>query len=49
MTRRPLRLCAILGATGLGAIACAAAIAGASVWDAARGGRLITLSWSQTP
>lgn len=47
MTHRSLRLCAILGALGLTAILCAAALIGASVWDAARGGRLITLSWSQ--
>ncbi len=49
MTHRSLRFCAILGAIGLAAIAYAAALVGASVWDAARGGRLITLSWSTTP
>ncbi|WP_437871571.1 hypothetical protein ACSD7O_24975 [Methylorubrum extorquens] len=49
MTHRSLRLCAILGAMGIAVTAYALALAGASVWDAARGGRLITLSWSPTP
>jgi hypothetical protein len=44
-----IRLCAILGAAGIAVTAYALALAGASVWDAARGGRLITLSWSPTP
>jgi hypothetical protein len=49
MTRRSLRLCAILGAAGIAGVACALVLAGASVWQAARGGRLITLSSSPTP
>jgi hypothetical protein len=48
MTHRSLRFCAILGSIGLAGTAYALAIAGASVWDAARGG-LITHSWSPTP
>ncbi|MGE7153131.1 hypothetical protein ACQKJ1_05255 [Methylorubrum rhodesianum] len=46
MTHRSLRLCAILGAVGLSAFACATAMVGTSVWDAARGGRLVTMPWS---
>lgn len=46
MTHRSLRLCAILAAAGIAGTTYALALAGASVWDAARGGRLITLSWS---
>lgn len=49
MTHRSLRLCTVLGAVGIAGTVCAATLAGASVWDAARGGRLITLSWSPTP
>lgn len=49
MTCRSLRLCAILGAIGISGTTYALALAGASVWGAARGGRLITLSWSPTP
>ena len=49
MTHCSLRLCAVLGAVGLNAIVCTAALIGASVWDAARGGRLIILSWGPTP
>lgn len=49
MTHRSLRLCAILGTIGIAGTGCALALAGAAVWDAARGGRLITLSWSPTP
>lgn len=49
MTHRSLRLCAILGTVGIAGTAYALALAGASVWGAARGGRLITLSWSPAP
>lgn len=46
MTHRSLRLCAILGAIGLAGTGCALALAASAAWDAARSGRLITLSWS---
>ncbi|CAO4192357.1 hypothetical protein [Methylorubrum extorquens] len=49
MTHRFLRLCAILGAIGITGTVCAVTLAGAAVWGAAHGGRLITLSWSPTP
>ncbi|CAO4142259.1 hypothetical protein [Methylorubrum extorquens] len=49
MTHRSLRLCVILGAVGITGTVCAVTLAGAALWDAARGGRLITLSWSPTP
>lgn len=49
MTHRSIRICAILGALGIAGTTYALALAAASVWDAARGGRLITLSWSPTP
>lgn len=49
MTHRSLRLCAILGAIGIAGTLCALTLAGAALWGAARGGRLITLSWSPTP
>lgn len=46
MTHRSLRLCAILGATGLAAIAYGAALVGAAVWQAAHRSDLITMPWS---
>ncbi|UYW32484.1 hypothetical protein [Methylorubrum extorquens] len=46
MTRRSLRLCSLLGAVGIVGTACAVTLVGVALWDAARGGRLITLSWS---
>ena len=46
MSQRALRLCALLGPIGIAGMGCALALAGAAVWDAARGGRLITLTWS---
>lgn len=46
MTGRSLRFCAVLGAMGIAVTGYVLALAGAFVWDAARGGRLITLSWS---
>lgn len=49
MTHRSLRLCAILGAVGIASTTCALTLGGAAVWDAARNGGLITLSWSTTP
>lgn len=49
MTHRSLRLYAILGAVGIAGTTCGLTLAGAAVWNAARGGRLITLSWSPTP
>ncbi|MCP2080726.1 UNVERIFIED_ORG: hypothetical protein J2W74_001912 [Methylorubrum zatmanii] len=49
MTHRSLRLCAILGAVGITGTVCALTLVGAPVRNAARGGRLITLSWSPTP
>lgn len=45
MTHCSLRLCAVFGTIGIAGLAYALALAGASVWGAARGGRLITLSW----
>lgn len=49
MTHRSLRLCAILGAIGIGGMIYGLSAAGIALIDAARGGRLITLSWSPTP
>ncbi|WP_196773968.1 hypothetical protein [Methylorubrum extorquens] len=46
MTHRSLRLCAILGTTGIAVMLCALAAAGSATWDAARRGDLITMPWS---
>lgn len=45
MTHQSLRLCAILGTTGIALTVLALVAAGAAAWDAARSGRLPTLSW----
>lgn len=45
MTHCCLRLCAVFGTIGIAGLTFALALAAASVWDAARGGRLVTLTW----
>nr|WP_165301606.1 hypothetical protein [Methylorubrum zatmanii] len=46
MTHRSLRLCAILGTTGMALMLCALAAVGSAVWDAARRGDLPIMPWS---
>lgn len=45
MTHRSLRLCAILGTTGIALTVFALVAAGATAWDAARRGDLPALTW----